>query len=36
MRGYEAQLILNSAGFERVWFIEGGLVAWPFEIEENG
>lgn len=35
MRGYEAQLILNSMGFERVWFIEGGLVAWPFEVEET-
>ncbi len=31
MRGYEAQRILNAQGFERVWFIEGGLVAWPFE-----
>lgn len=30
MRGYEAQRILNSEGFERVWFIEGGLMAWPF------
>jgi NADPH-dependent 2,4-dienoyl-CoA reductase/sulfur reductase-like enzyme/rhodanese-related sulfurtransferase len=35
MRGYEAQLILNSAGFDRVWFIEGGLVGWPFEIVQN-
>ena len=32
MRGYEAQLILNAAGFKRVWFIEGGLVGWPFEV----
>lgn len=32
MRGYEAQRILNAAGFTRVWFIEGGLVAWPFEV----
>jgi NADPH-dependent 2,4-dienoyl-CoA reductase/sulfur reductase-like enzyme/rhodanese-related sulfurtransferase len=32
MRGYEAQLILNAAGFERVTYLEGGLVAWPFEI----
>jgi rhodanese-related sulfurtransferase len=30
MRGYEAQRILNAEGFERVWFIEGGLMAWPF------
>jgi len=32
MRGYEAQRILNAAGFDRVWFIEGGLVGWPFEL----
>jgi len=38
MRGYEAQLILDDAGFdrERVCFIEGGLVGWPFEIEQAG
>jgi NADPH-dependent 2,4-dienoyl-CoA reductase/sulfur reductase-like enzyme/rhodanese-related sulfurtransferase len=36
MRGYEAQRILNAAGFDRVWFIEGGLVGWPFELEETG
>lgn len=32
MRGYEAQRILNAAGFERVQFIEGGIVGWPFEV----
>lgn len=31
MRGYEAQLILNAAGYDRVAFIEGGIVGWPFE-----
>lgn len=30
MRGYEAQRILNAAGYDRVWFIEGGLLGWPF------
>ncbi len=30
MRGYEAQRILNAAGYDRVRFIEGGLIAWPF------
>ena len=35
MRGYEAQLILNAAGFDRVWFIEGGIAAWPFELVAN-
>ena len=36
MRGYEAQLILNAAGFDRIHFIEGGLIAWPFEILTSG
>jgi NADPH-dependent 2,4-dienoyl-CoA reductase/sulfur reductase-like enzyme/rhodanese-related sulfurtransferase len=36
MRGYEAQRILNAAGFQRVWFIEGGLVGWPFEVITSG
>ena len=31
LRGYEAQRILNAAGFDRVQFIEGGLAAWPVE-----
>ena len=34
MRAYEAQRILNAAGFDRVSFIEGGLAAWPFDIWE--
>ncbi len=32
MRGYEAQRILNAAGYDKVWFIEGGLIGWPFKI----
>lgn len=36
LRGYEAQLILAQAGFNNVWFIEGGLTAWPFELLETG
>lgn len=36
MRGYEAQRILNGLGFTRVCFIEGGLVAWPFELWTPG
>ena len=36
MRGYEAQRILNAEGLDRVWFIEGGLVGWPFELDEQG
>ncbi len=33
MRGYEAQRILNAAGYDRVCFIEGGIVGWPFEVK---
>ncbi len=36
LRGYEAQLILEAAGFERVWFMEGGHEAWPFELDYLG
>lgn len=36
MRGYEAQRILNAAGYDRVCFIEGGLVAWPFDVWTAG
>jgi rhodanese-related sulfurtransferase len=32
MRGYEAQRILQAAGFERVCFMEGGIVGWPFDL----
>jgi rhodanese-related sulfurtransferase len=30
LRGYEAQRVLNAAGFSRVSYIEGGILAWPF------
>ncbi len=30
LRGYEAQRILDAAGFTRVSFMDGGIVAWPF------
>lgn len=36
MRGYEAQRVLNAAGFSKVSFIEGGILAWPFETEMPG
>jgi len=35
LRAYEAQLILNAAGFDRVFFIEGGLAAWPFKTASS-
>ncbi|MBL0713266.1 MAG: FAD-dependent oxidoreductase [Desulfosarcina sp.] len=36
MRGYEAQLVLNAAGFRNVRFIKGGIAAWPFETAMPG
>jgi len=32
MRGYEAQRILNGAGFDNVSFVEGGISCWPFGL----
>jgi NADPH-dependent 2,4-dienoyl-CoA reductase/sulfur reductase-like enzyme/rhodanese-related sulfurtransferase len=34
MRGYEAQRILNAAGFDNVSFIEGGVVGWPYAYRD--
>ncbi len=31
LRGYEAYRILVGAGFENVSFMDGGIVAWPYE-----
>ena len=31
--GYEAQRRLNAAGFDRVQFIEGSIVGWPFDVK---
>jgi NADPH-dependent 2,4-dienoyl-CoA reductase/sulfur reductase-like enzyme/rhodanese-related sulfurtransferase len=36
LRGYEAQRILQGAGFEGVRFMDGGVVAWPYEIAKGG
>lgn len=33
LRGYEAETILEGAGFKNVKVLEGGLVSWPFEFE---
>jgi len=35
LRGYEAALILESAGFEAVQVMEGGVAMWPFETRRN-
>jgi NADPH-dependent 2,4-dienoyl-CoA reductase/sulfur reductase-like enzyme/rhodanese-related sulfurtransferase len=34
LRGYEAEGILEGAGFKNVKVMEGGIVAWPFECEK--
>lgn len=34
MRGYEAQRILEHAGYTNVQVMEGGIMAWPFEREK--
>jgi len=33
LRGFEAALILKSAGFTNVRYMEGGIAAWPYEME---
>lgn len=32
-RSYEAQRILEGAGFADVRFLEGGLLAWPYDLD---
>ena len=32
LRGYEAQTILEGAGFTNVKFMDGGVVAWPYDV----
>ena len=34
MRGYEAESILEAAGYTNVTVMEGGLAAWPFALEK--
>ena len=34
LRGYEAEKILESLGFKKVKFMDGGLVHWPYELEK--
>ena len=34
LRGYEAQIILQQAGFDNVCYLEGGVLAWPYELEQ--
>lgn len=35
LRGYEAQKILQAAGFSDVKFMDGGLMTWPYELEQG-
>ncbi len=32
LRAYEAQRILEGAGFQNVRFMDGGITAWPYEL----
>jgi NADPH-dependent 2,4-dienoyl-CoA reductase/sulfur reductase-like enzyme/rhodanese-related sulfurtransferase len=34
LRGYEAQKILDAAGFENTKFMDGGMLAWPYPTIE--
>ncbi len=36
LRGYEAQRILDANGFKNVKFMDGGILAWPFEKVVKG
>lgn len=35
LRGYEAQTILEGAGFREVKLLDGGLVAWPWSLRSK-
>jgi NADPH-dependent 2,4-dienoyl-CoA reductase/sulfur reductase-like enzyme/rhodanese-related sulfurtransferase len=34
LRGYEAQILLNSLGYKNIKVLEGGVMAWPFGREK--
>lgn len=36
LRAYEAYRILTGQGFEGMKILEGGLLAWPYEVEAGG
>lgn len=37
LRGYEAARILEARGFKNVKFMDGGMIAWPYDtVTENG
>ncbi|MBN1161530.1 MAG: FAD-dependent oxidoreductase [Dehalococcoidales bacterium] len=35
IRAYQAQRILNDAGYKNVYFVDGSLDAWPYETASN-
>jgi len=35
LRGYEAQKILDAAGFEKTGFMDGGILAWPYGLKRS-
>ncbi|GLI38794.1 FAD-dependent oxidoreductase [Geobacter hydrogenophilus] len=35
LRGYEAQKILEAAGFENAKFMDGGIMTWPYELRRG-
>ncbi|WP_224982088.1 FAD-dependent oxidoreductase [Geomonas agri] len=35
LRGYEAQKILDAAGFANVKFMDGGIMAWPYRFRDQ-
>jgi rhodanese-related sulfurtransferase len=35
LRGYEAQKILDAAGFEKTGFMDGGILTWSYALKQN-
>lgn len=35
LRGYEAQKIMEAAGFGDVKFMDGGILTWPYDLERG-
>lgn len=35
VRGYEAQRILEGKGFSKVYFMDGGLMGWPYPLSDD-
>jgi NADPH-dependent 2,4-dienoyl-CoA reductase/sulfur reductase-like enzyme/rhodanese-related sulfurtransferase len=35
LRGYEAQKILDGAGFKKTRFLDGGVMMWPYELRRG-